>query len=217
MRARACACVNHSLFWPDLLVYRGQGHFSDLLSCPSQPQCSFYSPQRDWEALLGFLVVSSRPLFSIYNKAIEKLRLLQMIHLSLTCTRSSNMPAAIMPSPASRYEGITWRQITLEDSLLGTWSLNFCIFSRELLGLGVIPGLHSSCLCTLEPECCQPRDPDTVCLCQPALSHSADPRDLTHGYQVFILFTDDNLWSYTAQLCIDQIILVSATHRWLYY
>lgn len=106
------------------------------------------------------------------------------------------MPAAITPSPASRYGGVTWSQMTLEDSLVGTWSLSPPIFSRELLGLALIPGARSSSLCSLDPQCCQLKDPDTVCLCQPALPWSN--RDISH-----ISWSLMTTVTHTAQLCTD--------------
>lgn len=42
----------------------------------------------------------------------------------LTCAWSSSMPAVTIPSPASRYEGNTWKQISLDDSLDEVWSFS---------------------------------------------------------------------------------------------
>lgn len=64
-------------------------------------------------------------------------------NLPLTCTWSSSMPAVTMPSPASRYEGSTWRQITLDDSLEEIWSFTSSILSGQLLGLRFIAALRS--------------------------------------------------------------------------
>lgn len=89
---------------------------------------------------------------------------------TLTCAWSSSMPAAIIASPASRYEGSTWRQIPLEVSLVRRVSLIFSIFIKEPLGQSSTPGPLRS-LCSCEPKCCQLEDPDAVCLCQPALCH----------------------------------------------
>lgn len=78
--------------------------------------------------------------------------------VSLTCTWSSSMPAVTMPSPASRYEGNTWRQISLEDSLEEMWSFSSSISSGQqplllllllLLLLGFMCGLHSCQLSVL--------------------------------------------------------------------
>lgn len=82
-------------------------------------------------------------------------------NLPLTCTWSSSMPAVTMPSPASRYEGSTWRQITLDDSLEEIWSFTSSILSGQLLGLRFIA---ANFLCSFEPKCCQLKEPNTVCL-----------------------------------------------------
>lgn len=62
------------------------------------------------------------------------------VQLSLTCTWSNSMPAITMPSPASRYEGSTWRKITLEDSLYEMWSFSSSILFGQLLRF--TSGLH---------------------------------------------------------------------------
>lgn len=53
------------------------------------------------------------------------------------------MPAVTMPSPASRYEGSTWREITLDDSLEELWSFSSPILTGQLLLLRFLSALHS--------------------------------------------------------------------------
>lgn len=72
-----------------------------------------------------------------------------VIQLALTCTLSSSMPAITMPSPASRYEGSTWRQITLGDSLEETLSFSTSMLSGELLLQRFMSGPHSCQLSVL--------------------------------------------------------------------
>lgn len=57
--------------------------------------------------------------------------------VKLTCSWSSNIPAITIPSPASRYEGSTWRRIIQEDSVKERWS-----FSSPIL-TGLMSALHS--------------------------------------------------------------------------
>lgn len=172
--SNVCSCFNQVFFFLEVKV--------TLLICYCDPRV-WLSPLTDLKTLLAVLIVPSR---SLQKQQSEKMRLLREF-TPLTCTWSSSMPAAIIASPASRYGGSTWRQIPLEDSVVGRCSLIFSIFTTELLGRTSMSA-PLSCLCSFEPKCCQLKDPDTVCLCQPALCRSASFH-ITHRYQVYVLMT----------------------------
>lgn len=112
--------------------------------------------------------------------------------VSLTCTWSSRMPAVTMPSPASRYEGSTWRQTTLEDSLEEPWSFSSSISSGQLLLLGLLRGLHSCQLSVPIQTKALPTRRAQYCL---SFSVSACPvllyLFLLRSLVLFLLITDD--------------------------
>lgn len=151
-------CATVQLLWPGLFVSRGQGYcgrvtVAQFSSVPSD------KPRRPFEWFHHIFHFATRKSWGYFRELT-----------TLTCAWSSSMPAAIIASPASRYEGSTWRQIPLEVSLVRRVSLIFSIFIKEPLGQSSTPGPLRS-LCSCEPKCCQLEDPDAVCLCQPALCH----------------------------------------------
>lgn len=132
-----CATVQTGLF-----VSGARGHFSHQLLWV------WISPLRHtWRPC--WLSRSFHHMFHVTNSAQRRWSCFRESS-SLTCTWSSSMPAAIIPSPASRYGGSTWRQIPLDDSLVGRSSPIVSSFTREVLGRTSMPGLLSS-LCSFAP------------------------------------------------------------------
>lgn len=101
------------------------------------------------------------------------------------------MPAVTMPSPASRHEGSTWRQSTLDVSLEEMWSFSSSILSGQLLLLRFMCGLHSRQLSVLIQTKLLPTGRAQYCLSVklPSLFHLP-------------------LWSLTCLICQRQIISV---------
>lgn len=118
-------------------------------------------------------------------------------HLPLTCTRSSSMPAVTMPSPANRYDGSTWRQITLDDSL-ELWSFPFPILSGQILGLRSTSSLHNCQLFALIWAKMLPTKESRPCLslrqpalfCWPPWTHTYST---WHQVQILCISNDDSL------------------------